>query len=279
MQTIAFKNIIISFPTRLDELSDSQYKRLHEAYWNENEQIYIKLAYFLSIFKGNYSLFWWFLYNNYLIYALDFITFHLFSFKQEVILEADWRDIYRRITSIVDRFAEIDPEKNQFPFLTVNETTLIGPADGLKGFQFYRFRMTDYYFLRYLSSKDSKMLDFIVAGLYAPEKCDRISYETQYEARAALTALIPIQIKLSIFQFYYESRQILLSKNDSLFPKKPDEKNTEIDIMKIMEQYDSWEQVVLNMSETPADIAINYEIATSDMFAYLNYTIKKQTKL
>lgn len=274
MQTAKIGTLDFSYPTEISELSKPQYLFLVRAYFSKMDMKQVRIIYFLSVLYRNKKVALWLFKNLYLIPFVEKITGSKMQLIQEVMDDNSWEELLRIVNQVFQSFSQDKFLQNIYPTLRVGFLKLQklkGPADELKNICFYQFRIIDFYYCLFLQTKDQNYLNKMIAAMYAIELSET-EYQKQLERKSKQIEKINPVTKQVIFRFYADCRANLVEKHPDLFEKKSD---GEFTVQKVIEQYNNWGLVPVNLAEKPDQISVNNRIQIWDMFAFLNKNAKQ----
>lgn len=222
MQTIQFGNRFLEVPTQLTELTPKQlvrYVYLINAQLTITQFNVWMILNLLNV-QENIWFKWFFFKNEYLIPALDKLTFGLFEWTIVVIDNEDFHEL----SLLSNKFHQFENFCLENPFPKIK--WLEGPAMLLSNISFRQFRKAEEFFARYMNDQSEASLNMILAWLYLPMWAKKSS-QTPEKAmkRAKIFAKLPLEKRLTIYYFYLESRNKLTKIYSDLY-KAAEEQET-----------------------------------------------------
>ena len=225
MKRIQFDKRILSIPTEIGELNPQQIIRLVELQNASLTIIQFNVLNMLNILdvKNTPWLKWYFFKNEYLIPALDKITFGFFTWKVKTI---NPDDLYLLCTAF-PAFQKDDnfPLDNPIPKLKYdifNYSYYSGPTKLFNNITFRQFRKAEEYFVKYFDKKQVADLDLLVAWLYTNNSNNpTLSLNPNIvNIRAKRISKIAHAKKLTILYFYLANREKIMKLYKYLYPQK-----------------------------------------------------------
>lgn len=225
MKTLMFGKRTIRIPEKIAELSTEQLVRFVELQHAGLTTVQYNVWMMLNILDVNRRawLKWYFFKNEYLIPALDKITFKIFTWKVKTI---DPEDLYELCTSFPE-FQTVDnfPLQNPFARLKIGGfiiKTLLGPTELLANLTFRQFRKAEEYYAKFLQKKDNEALNFLIAWLYIPEgqNLKFALHPDTVATRASSIANMPHTKKITILYFYLANREKVTKLYPYIYPRK-----------------------------------------------------------
>ena len=222
MKTIQFGKRYVNIPTQFTELSTTQLVRTVELQYAELTVTQFNVLQILNLLQVDTRpwLKWFFFKNEYLIPALDKITFGFFTWTKTTFSEEDFYELCQ--LSVPFHSQDKFPLDNPFPELRNGFGNLyIGPEQLFANLSFRQFRKAEEYFMRYFTSNNTDDLNKFLAWLYLPKSKNITQYQSDAytQIRAKQFSTLNINNGRTILHFYLATREKLTQIYPYLYPK------------------------------------------------------------
>lgn len=253
MNTLVIGNIQLSLPSKLDELSKKQLRKIYAIQDVELESWQFNQFLFRVLIGKNLKLWFFLAYNSYLIPVFDFLTFRLFVWKQKYISVDDWHDCAELYTEFLgDRKQNLT--KNPFKLVRHKWSWLRGPQDKFANVSYGEFIKADEFFLVYQATKKVEYLEKMIAVLWRPYLWKRAKFSIEKLSRHVhIIQKLSTTDKELILLWYVGCRKILEGEFRNIFSG---EGEGTLQLKHIQQYAKSMGKKVFDYAQTPADADI-----------------------